>query len=84
MLSHVKYGNFNFTWIEKIEILSRHPNVKNKIALNIICQKKIYNALFFSVFQYIHQLHMLSHLKHRNFIFKLIDKNLNIIQAHQW
>ena len=26
---------------KKILILSRHPNVKNKIALNIICQKNI-------------------------------------------
>ena len=39
MLSHVKHVNSNFTRIEKIWIISRHPNVKNKIALNIICQK---------------------------------------------
>ena len=40
MLSHVKYRNSNFTRIEKIKILSRHPNVKSKISLNIICHKK--------------------------------------------
>ena len=35
---------------------------------------KIYNALFFSVLEYIHQLHMLSHAKYRNYIFKRIKK----------
>ena len=40
MLSHVKYRNAIFKRIEKIEILSWHTNDKNKIALNIICQKK--------------------------------------------
>ena len=63
MLSHVKYRDSNFTRIEKIEILSRHTSVKNKISLNIICQKKIYNAPFYSVLEYIHQLSMLSHVK---------------------
>ena len=38
--SHVKYRNSNFNRIEKIEIWSRHPYVKNTIALNIICKKK--------------------------------------------
>ena len=27
MLSHVKYKNYNFTQIEKMKILCRHPNV---------------------------------------------------------
>ena len=40
MLSHVKYRYSNFTRFEIIKILCWHPNVKNKIALNIICQKK--------------------------------------------
>ena len=35
---------------------------------------KIYNGLFYSVLEYIHQLHMLSHLKYRNSIFKRIEK----------
>ena len=30
---------------------------------------KIYNALFYSVLNYIHQLNMLSHVKYRNSIF---------------
>ena len=76
MLSHVKYRNSNFTRIEKIQILSRHANVKNKIALNILSEK-IYNALFYFVFEYIHKLDMLSHIKYRNSIFKRIEKNLN-------
>ena len=37
ILSHVKYQNSNFTRIEKVKILSRHPNLKNKIALNTVC-----------------------------------------------
>ena len=51
--SHVKYTTSNFTRIEKIKILSRHPNVKNKIALNIISQKKYiihYCTLFWSIY----------------------------------
>ena len=76
MLSHVKYRISNFTRIEKIQILSRHPNVKNQIALNMICHKEYYNALFYSVLEYIHQLHMLSHVKHRNSNFTRIEKNL--------
>ena len=31
--------------------------------------EKIYNALFYSVLEYIHQLNMLSHIKYRNSIF---------------
>ena len=41
--------------------------------------EKIYNALFDSVLEYVHQLTMLSHVKYRNSIFKRIEKNLNII-----
>ena len=41
--------------------------------------EKIYNALLYSVLEYIHQLHMLSHIKYRNSIFKRIEENLNII-----
>ena len=39
--------------------------------------EKMYNALFFSVLDYIHQLNMLSHVKYRNFNFTHIKKNLN-------
>ena len=45
--------------------------------------EKIYNALFYSVLGYIHQLNMLSHVKYRNSIFNRIEKNLNIIEAPQ-
>ena len=41
--------------------------------------EKIYNALFYSVLEYIHQLSMLSHVKYRNSNFMGIEKNLNII-----
>ena len=40
MLSQVKYRISNIMQIEANLILSGQPNVKNKIALNIICQKK--------------------------------------------
>ena len=46
--------------------------------------EKIYNALFYSVMEYIHQLNMLSHVKYRNSIFERIEKILNIIMATQY
>ena len=49
MLCYVKYKNSNFSRIEKIYILSRHPNVKNKFALNMIYQKK-YTMPYYTVF----------------------------------
>ena len=44
---------------------------------------KIYNALFYSVLEYIHQLDMRSHVKYRNSKFTKIEKILNIIYAPQ-
>ena len=40
--------------------------------------EKIYNTLFYSVLEYIHQLNMLSHVKYRNSNFTSIEKYLNI------
>ena len=40
---------------------------------------KIYNALFCSVLENIHQLNMLSHVKYANSNFTRIEKNLNNI-----
>ena len=48
MLYNVKYRNSNFTGIEKIKILSRHPYVKSKIAQNTMCQKKIQRSFLLS------------------------------------
>ena len=45
--------------------------------------EKIYNALFYSVLEYIHKLHMLSQVKYRNSNFTRIEKNLNNIEALQ-
>ena len=39
----------------------------------------MYNALFYFVFEYIHQLSMVSHVKERNSNFTRIEKNLNNI-----
>ena len=53
MLSDVKYGNSNFTRIKYIKILCGQPNVKKKIALNIICNKKYtmpYSTVFWSIY----------------------------------
>ena len=53
LLSQIKYRNSIFKQIEKIYILSRHPNDKNKIALSITCQKKypmLYSTLFWSIY----------------------------------
>ena len=40
--------------------------------------KNLYNALFYSVLKYIHQLHMLSHVKYKNCNFTQIKTNLII------
>ena len=66
MLSHVKYQNSNFMRIEKNQNYIQAPQRSKKIALNIVCQKKIYNALFYFVLEYIHQLNMLSRVKYKN------------------
>ena len=45
--------------------------------------EKIYNAVFDSVLEYIHQPSMLSYVKYSNSKFTCIKKNLNIIYAPQ-
>ena len=40
--------------------------------------EKIYNALFYPVVEYIHQVSMLSHVKHWNSNFTQIEKYLNM------
>ena len=78
MLSHVKYRNSNFTRINKNLNKSRNPQVK-KNGSEYSLLEKIYNAFFYSVLEYIHQLNMLSHVKYRNSNFAPIEKNLNNI-----
>ena len=41
--------------------------------------EEIYNALFYSVLEYIHQLRMFSHVKYRNSNFMQIEIKLNHI-----
>ena len=61
---HSSLGNKRETPTQKEEKQKQNKTQKNNnIALSIICQKKIYNALFYSVLEYIHQLSMLSHVK---------------------
>ena len=66
MLSHVKYRNTNFMRIEKKpKLYLGAPKFKgNGCEYSLL--EKIYNALFYSVLEYIHQLSMLSHVKYRN------------------
>ena len=65
MLSHVKYRTSNFTQNKKVYILSTHPNVKIKIALNIICQTKY--AMPYSTFSGIYRPTPYGlHVKYRN------------------
>ena len=83
MLSHVKYRNSNFMWIKKKSKYYLGIPIKKQNCSKYNLSEKIYNALFYYVLEYIHQLHMLSHVKYRNSIFKQIEKNLNIIYEPQ-
>ena len=58
--------------------IEKNPNIikaprgkKNCSEYNL--SEKIHNALFYCVLEYINQLHMLSHVKYRNSIFKRIE-----------
>ena len=65
MLYHVKYRNSNFTRIEKSKYyIDTAMLKKNYSEYNL--SEKIYNALFYSILEYINQLSMLSHVKYRN------------------
>ena len=78
MLSHVKYRNFNFTRIKKnLNIIYAAECQKQNCSENTLSEK-IYNAIFHSFLEYIHQLNMLSHVKYRHSIFKRIEKILHI------
>ena len=79
MLSHVKYRNSNFTRIKKNINNIKAPQCKKQNCSRYNLLEKIYNALFYSVFVYIHILNMLSHVKYRNFNCTRIEKNLNNI-----
>ena len=79
MLSHEKYRNSNFMRIKKkSKLYLGAPKLKENCS-EYSLSEKIHNALLYSVFENIHQLHMLSHVKYRNTIFKQIEINLNII-----
>ena len=55
MLSHVKYRNSNFTPIKEVYILSGTPMIKQNCSEYYLLEK-IYNALFYSLLEYIKQL----------------------------
>ena len=79
MLSHVKYRNFIFKRIEKkSKYYLGTPMLKAKLPKYYLSEK-IYNALYYSVLDYIHQLSMLSHVKYQNSKYTRIEKNLIII-----
>ena len=79
MLSYVKYRNSIFKRIEKNLNIILAPQFEKQNCSEYNVSEKIYNALFYSVLEHIHQVHMLSHVKYRNSIFKRIEKNLHII-----
>ena len=66
VLSQEKYGNSNLTRIEKhLNNILGAPKLKENGSEYSLLEK-IYNALFYSVLKYIHQLSMLFHVKYRN------------------
>ena len=83
MLPHVKFWNFNFTWIKINPNIIYAPQCLKQNFSVYYLSEKVYNALFYSVLENIHQLSMLSHVKYRNSYFTWIEKNLNIIEAPQ-
>ena len=83
ILSHVKYRKCNFTLLQKYINMFYVPQCYKQNCSENNLLEKIYNALFYTLLEYIHQNNMLSHVKYRNSIFKRIEKNLNIVQAHQ-
>ena len=79
MLSHVKYRNCIFKQIEKNLNIIEAPQSLKQNCSEYNLSEKIYNALFYSVLEYIHQLNKLSHVKYRNSNFRRIKKSLNNI-----
>ena len=83
MLSHVKYRNSILKSIERNLNIIYAPQCKKQNCSEYNLSEKIYNALFYSVLEYIHQLNMLSHVKYLNSNFTRIEKNLKNIYAPQ-
>ena len=78
MLSHVKYRNSILKRIEKYLNIFYAPQCLKKFCSEYNLSEKLYNALFYAVLEYTHQLNILSDVKYRNSKFKRIKKNLNI------
>ena len=78
MHSHIKYQNSSLPRIKNILIISRRPKFKKNDSEYSLLEE-IYNALFYSVLEHIHQPRMLSHVKYRNSKFTQIERNLKII-----
>ena len=74
MLSYVKYWNSNLHESKKSKYYLGTPKLKENDS-QYSPLEKIYNALFYSVLEYIHQLSMLSHVKYRNNNFTRIEKS---------
>ena len=83
MLSHVKYRNSILKRIEKNLNIILAPQCEKQSFSKYNLSVKIYNALFYCVLEYIHQLNMLSHVKYRNSNLRESKKNLNNIYAPQ-
>ena len=77
MLPHVKHRNNNFTNRKKSKYQGAPKLKENGSEYSLL--EKIYTALFYSFLEYIHQLHLLSHVKYKNSIFKRFKENISII-----
>ena len=66
---------------KKIYMLSRHPNVKNKIALNVICQK-IYTMPFSTLFWSIYTNSICSLMQNTEILYLSQLKKIQILSRH--
>ena len=83
MLSRVKYRNTKFPRINKNLDIIYAPQCNNPNFSEYNHSAKIYNTVFYSVLEYIHNLNILSHVKYRNSNFTWLEKNINILFVPQ-
>ena len=70
-------------WIEKDLNNIEAPQWYQQNGSEYNLLEKLYNVIFYSDLEYIHQLRMLSYVKYRNSNIMWIKKNQNIIYAPQ-
>ena len=78
MLSHVKYRNLILPESKKSKYYPGTPMLKTNCS-EYNLSEKVYNARFYFILEYTHQLNMLSHVKYGNSTFMRIEISLNNI-----